>query len=79
MKITTTAFSKRQRARFNIYKKQKITKRLYIYKNPYTLKKARQFPLRLYIQNPDTLRYLIFHESFEDWHLYTKSMTLCVT
>ena len=45
MEITIHAIRKRQRARLYIYKKQKeITKR-FRYKNPYTLQKARQFPL----------------------------------
>ena len=50
MKITTNAISARQHSRFiQIYKKEKITKRVYI-KKADTLQKARQFPLRFYIQ-----------------------------
>ena len=60
-----TNSSKRQRARFYIYKKKNIAKRLYISKNSDTLQKSRQFALRFYSQNPDTLRCAIFHEIFE--------------
>ena len=44
-----TAISERQRAQFNIYKKQKNAKRFYIQKSE-TSQKARQFPLRFYLQ-----------------------------
>ena len=57
MKITMTAIVERQRARFYIKKSKKIAKRL--------KKKAKQFPLRFYIQKQYTLRYRIFHEIFE--------------
>ena len=51
MTITMTAISERQRARFYIHKKQKKSRKvLYIYKKPDTFQKARQFPLRFYIQ-----------------------------
>ena len=56
--------SKRQCTRFYIYKSQKKPNN-FIYKKPDTLQKSRQFPLRFYIQNKDTLRYTIFHEIFE--------------
>ena len=48
MKIAMTPITKRQRALFYIYKGKKIAKRLYIYKNPDTLQKVRQFALRFY-------------------------------
>ena len=38
---------------------------VFIYKNPDTSQKAQQFALCFYIQNPDTLRYAIFHWIFE--------------
>ena len=43
-----TPISERQRARFYIYKKQKNYK-TFIYKNPDTLQKERQFALRIYL------------------------------
>ena len=62
-----------------IYTKSKKTPNVFIYKNPDNLKKARQFPLRIYIHNARHLRLRDFLWKFWSWHLYTKSMTLCVT
>ena len=45
-----TLISKRQRARFIYTRSKKVEKRLYIYKKPDTLQKARQFALRCYSQ-----------------------------
>ena len=61
-----TAISKRQCARFYIYTKSKKIAKRFIFKNPDTLQKARQFPLRFIHKNLDTLRYAIFHENFEN-------------
>ena len=38
---------------------------VFIYKKLDTSKKARQFALRFYIKNPDTLHYAVFHWIFE--------------
>ena len=59
-----TTISKRQHARL-IYKKGKKVQNNFIYKNIVTLQKARQFASRFIYDNPDTLRYAIFHENFE--------------
>ena len=45
-----TPINKRQSARFYLYKKQNIAKHLYLYKNPDTLQKARQFSICFYSQ-----------------------------
>ena len=61
--------------------KQKAKKKLrnvFIYKNPDTFQKARQFPLGFCIKKRYTLRYGIFMK-FWSWHFYAKSMTLYVT
>ena len=51
MKLTLAAISERQRAYFYIYKKaKKNAKLIYIYINPDTLQKSRQFPFRLYLE-----------------------------
>ena len=74
MKITMTAIIERQRAR--LYTKSKKMQNVVIYKKPDTFQKARQFPLRFYIdKKEDTLRYGIFDENFK-LGIYTKSMTL---
>ena len=65
MKITITALSEIQRARFYILKKQKKSWNSYIYIKPDIFQKARQFPLRFVLKNPDILCYTIFHEIFE--------------
>ena len=59
-----TVIRKRQRARLYIYKKGQM-RNVFIYKNPDTLQKARQFTLRCYIKNPYTLSCAIFCEMFE--------------
>ena len=54
-----TPISKRQRARFYIYKKEKRgLKHLYVYKNQDTFQKARH-------KKSDILCYAIFYENFE--------------
>ena len=58
-------------------KSKKNAKRFYIQK-PDTFQKARQFPLRFYIQKAINLTLQDFHEIFEVG-IYSKSMTLCVT
>ena len=75
MKITMTAISERQRARLYIYKKQKKLRYVFIYKNPDTSQKARQFPLRFYIQK-DNLRYTIFMKILKSAFIYKKHDTL---
>ena len=47
--ILMTAIIKRQRARL-YNQKAKITAKRFMYKNPDTFQKDRQFPLRFYIQ-----------------------------
>ena len=61
-----------------IYTKSKKLRNVLIYKKPDTFQKARQFPLRFYIQKALHLTLRDFHEFFEVG-IYTKSMTLCVT
>ena len=64
MKITMTAIIERQRGR--IYKqKAKKSKNFFIYKKPDTFQKARQFPLRFYIQYAIHLTLRGFHKNFE--------------
>ena len=78
--ITMTAIIERQRACLYTQKTKKMPN-VFIYKNPDTFQKARQFPLRFYIQKEifmkflklafiykkhDTLRYVTF--------LYTKKL-----
>ena len=61
-----------------IYIKSKKTRNVFIYKNPDTFQKARQFPLCFYIQKAIHLTLRDFHEIFEVG-IYPKSMTLRVT
>ena len=61
----------------NTQKEKNCETSLYI--KPDTFQKARQFPFRFIFKKQYTLRYGIFHEIFWSWHLYSKSMTLCVT
>ena len=49
MKITMTAIIERQRERVYTQKAKKLPY-IFIYKKPDTFQKARQFPLRFYIQ-----------------------------
>ena len=63
MKITMTTIIERQRAR--IYTKSKKLRNIFIYKKPDTFQKARQFPLRFYIQKTLHLTLLDFDEIFE--------------
>ena len=50
MKITMTAMIERQRLRFYIQRKQNKLPNVFLYINPHTFQKARQFPLIFYIQ-----------------------------
>ena len=59
-----TTISKRQQVFFLIYKAKKIIN-VFIYKKSDTLKKARQFALRLYIQKVRHFTLRNFHENFE--------------
>ena len=52
---------------------------VFIYKNPDTFQKARQFALRFYIQKARHFTLRNFSWNFWSWHLYTKIMSLCVT
>ena len=63
MKITMTALIESQHARLYT-QKQKNAKRLYIQK-PDTFQKARQFPLRFYMQKAIHLSLRDFHKIFE--------------
>ena len=60
-----TAVVERQRAHFNIYKKQNNCETFFVYKNPDTFQKARQFPLRFYIQKAIHFTLRDFYEIFE--------------
>ena len=64
MKITMTAIIKRQRACLYTQKAKKL-RNDFIYKKPDTFQKARQFPLRFYIQKAIHLTLRGFHEIFE--------------
>ena len=64
MKITMTAIIERQRARLYTQKAKKL-RNVFIYKNPDTFQKARQFPFRFYIQKATHLTLRDFHEIFE--------------
>ena len=90
MNNIVTAASKRKRAHFYLYKKQKRLQNVYIYKNRETFQKARQFDLRFYKQKSKTLIFTRFFMKFlkliftikKPSHyallkiLYTKSQTL---
>ena len=79
MKITMTAIIERQGARLGSYMHNLFLRNLFIYKNPETFQKARQFPLHFYIQKAIHLTLRDFHEISEVGIFHTKSMTLCVT
>ena len=64
MKITMTAIIESQHARLYTQKVKIITER-FIYKKPDTFQKARQFPLRFYIQKAIHLTLMDSHENFE--------------
>ena len=55
----------RKTTRTFIYKKPKKLPNVFIYKKPDTFQKARQFPLRFYIQKAMHLTLEDFHEIFE--------------
>ena len=72
--------SARDNVHFFIFSKiNKNAKRLYIHREQDTLQKARQFPLRFYIQKSWHFTSIDFLWNFWSWHLYTKSMIFCVT
>ena len=61
-----TPISKKQRARFYIYKTQKMRNVfIFLQKKPDTFQKARQFPVRFYSQKVVHLTLRNFHEIFE--------------
>ena len=64
-----------------IQKAKKNAKRLYMYTKIQTLCKNQDNFCYVFIhKKSDTLRYAIFHETFEiGIYIYKKSMTLCVT
>ena len=70
-----TAIIERQRARFYTHKRKKL-RNVFIYKKPYLIQKARQFPLRFFIQKKYTLCYRTFHEFLKLVFLYKKHYTL---
>ena len=51
---------------------------VFIYKKPKNLQKARHFVLRFYIQKGKHFTLRNFSWNFVNWHVYTKSMKLCV-
>ena len=59
-----TAVIERQGTRFYIHKKPKQLPNV-LYKKPDTFQKARQFPLRFYVQKGIHLTLRDFHENFE--------------
>ena len=63
MKITMTAIIERASGR--IHKKQKKLPKRFIYQKLDTFQKARQFPLRFYIQKAIHLTLGDFHKIFE--------------
>ena len=73
-----TTMIKIQRARLYTQKAKEL-RNFFIYKKPDTFQKARQFPSRFYIQKAIHFTLRDFSWNFWSWHLYTKSMTLCVT
>ena len=79
MKITMTAIIERQRARYYIHKKQNKSLNVFIHKKPDTFQKARQFPVRFYIQKGINSTLRDFSYEIFEVGIYTKSMTLCVT
>ena len=76
-----TPISKRQRARLNIYKKQKKIKHLYIYRKSETLcKKHDNLRYIIIHKKPYNLRYVNVNENFEiGIYIFTKIKTLYVT
>ena len=64
MKITITVLSKRQRARFCIYKKGKNAKLFYT-KNRKLYKKQKKLHYVFIYKDQKNLRYAIFHNNFE--------------
>ena len=65
MKFTMTAISKRQCARFYIYKKVKKLQIVLYTKSKTLCKKQDNSRYFLYTKKLDTLRYAILHEMFE--------------
>ena len=59
-----TAIFEKRRARLYTQKAKKL-RNIFIYKKPDTFQKARQFPLRFYIQKAIHLTLRDFHEIFE--------------
>ena len=64
MKIMITAIIESQCARSYTQKAKKM-RNVFIYKKPDTFQKARQFPLRFYIQKATHLTLRDFHRFFE--------------
>ena len=75
MKITMTAIIERQRARLYTQKAKKM-RNVYIFKNSDTFQKARQFPLRFYIQKAIHLTLRDFREFSKLAFIYKKHDTL---
>ena len=83
MKITMNAIIKRKRARFYPQKTKKL-RNVFIYKKLDTFQRARQFPLRFYIQKAINLTLRDFNEIFEVGYIqkarhFAKSKTTCDT
>ena len=79
MKIKMTAISRKQRARFYMYKKQK-NYRMFLYTKRHTLcQKQDNYRCVFMYKKQDTLRYAVFMKILKLAFIYTKSMTLCVT
>ena len=74
-----TPISERHRARYYIFKKRKKLQNVFTYQNIDTSQKARQFPLRFYMQKESYFYLRGFSWKFWIWYLYTKNVTLWVT
>ena len=79
MKITITAISEIQRARFYILKKQKKSWNSYIYIKPDIFQKSKTIPFTFCIKKSGHFMLHDFSWNFWSWHLYTKCMKFCVT
>ena len=64
MKFSMNAIIERQSARFYIQKAKKLLK-VFVYKNPDTFQKGRQFPLRFYTQKAIHFTLRDFDENFQ--------------
>ena len=76
MKITMTAISEIQRARFYLYKKQKHLRNVFLTESPTLSKNQDNLRYVFIYKNQDTLRYAIFIKKLKLAFIY-KTVTLC--